>query len=143
MHDLFSFFFQCIFNDQYKLHFFAMTDLSRLNPCIMYAYCMRQNHPWLSCLYMMWANSNGLTIPYGLHQGNQPTIEASGGTAQDALPCGSKQHGRCCFPYGSFEAPQRLLTTNRTQLKHYRPVCGNRVHRCPTSCHSPYCAGLC
>lgn len=44
---------------------------------------------------------------------------------------------------GSSEVLPRLLTTNLTQLKHYRPVCENRVHRCPASCHPPYCEGLC
>lgn len=35
------------------------------------------------------------------------------------------------FLMAHLEALQRLLTTNLTQLRHYRLVCGNHERRCP------------
>ncbi|ECG5958999.1 hypothetical protein E1630_23665 [Salmonella enterica subsp. enterica serovar Baguida] len=76
-------------------------------------------------LYRYAPNALGWIDPLGLATG------ASIFAGQDAWPCGYKQHERCCFPYGPFEALQHLLTIDQTQLRRYTPVCGNHERRCP------------
>lgn len=71
----------------------------------MYVYCMRQvSHPWLSCLYVMWAKSNGLTTHPDLHLENQPTTGALIFADQGAWSDGYRQRERYCFPCGSSES---------------------------------------